>query len=76
VQSDHIRIQIGEHANSTDDRLSRNAKADNHRKSEEFRTFAAHPNHHEEHADRNRDQNEGQQPVGELDNAVDAHLRG
>jgi len=60
VQSDHIGVEVREHANATDDSLSRNSEADDYGKSEEFRTFAPHPNDHEEHTNRNRDQNEGQ----------------
>jgi len=76
VQTDHIGVQVREHADPANNGLGRDAEADNEREFEEFGTLAAHANDHEEHPDRNRDQNEGQQSVTKLDNAVDAHLRG
>ena len=75
VQPHDVGVEVCQHGDAADDRLERHVQADHERQPEQIAPFTAHPHDEEEHRDRHDHEDEGQQAVAELDDAVDPHLR-
>ena len=75
MQTHHIRVQVGENRNSTDDSLSGNAETQNNGQAEKLWTSGSLPHHHHKHANGDDDEKKGQQPVTKLDETVKTHFR-
>ena len=68
-------VEVGQHGDAADHGLRRDAGEEAQRQQEEVPAFLAQVPQVHQHQDSDGGQGEGQQPVAELDEPVDAHLR-
>ena len=74
VEADHVGVEVGEHGDSAENRLQDDAEAGDEGENEEVAALTAQPHDEQEGDDGDDLDDEEQQPVAELDDAVDAHL--
>ena len=76
VQPDGPRVEAGQDGDPAEPGLGGDAQGAHDRKAPHAGTHRSLPPHGHQRGDDHREQHEGQQPVGELDDAVDGVLRG
>ena len=69
-------VESGQYRNSAEHSLKRDAQTLQKGDPKQIATRTTKPEHEGESENRDCSQHEGQEPVGELDESVDAHLRG
>ncbi len=75
VQPHHVGVQPGEDGDAAEDGLCGDGQPLEQGQAEEVRPLPTHADDREERGDHDDRQDEGQQTVAELDDAVDPHLR-
>jgi len=74
VQAHHVGVEVGQHGDAADDCLAGDSQTKRDRESKEFRALFAHPDDHEEHAERDDDEDKGEESITEFDDSVKSHF--